>query len=81
MGGEYAPCLPRFTDVNPSLGRYCLPCTHTHARPCQVRFHPLDSDLFASGSLDHKVVVWRVSTGEKVFTHDFGASLGSRWVM
>ena len=40
----------------------------------QVRFHPLDSDLFASGSLDHRVVVWRISTGEKVFTHDFGES-------
>ena len=39
----------------------------------QVRFHPLDSDIFASGSLDHKVVLWRISTGEKVFTHDFGA--------
>ena len=38
----------------------------------QVRFHPLDSDLFASGSLDHRVVVWRISTGEKVFSHDFG---------
>lgn len=39
---------------------------------CQVRFHPLDSDILASGSLDHRVVVWRVSTGEKLYVHDFG---------
>ena len=44
-----------------------------HAPMLQVRFHPLDSDLFASGSLDHRVVVWRISTGEKIFMHDFGA--------
>jgi len=29
--------------------------------------------MFASGSLDHRVVIWRISSGEKVFTHDFGA--------
>lgn len=44
-----------------------------HVHITQVRFHPLDSDIFASGSLDHKVVVWRISTGEKVYSNDFGA--------
>jgi WD40 repeat protein len=43
----------------------------------QVRFHPLDSDIFASGSLDHKVVVWRISSGEKIFNHDFGKNQSS----
>ena len=57
---------------------HALPMSHSlmgvTSSHLQVRFHPLDSDLFASGSLDHRVVVWRISTGEKVYTHDFGES-------
>ena len=44
--------------------------------PCllQVRFHPTNSNLVASGSLDYQVRLWDVSTGQCINHHDFGAS-------
>ncbi|KAG1654124.1 hypothetical protein FOA52_010056 [Chlamydomonas sp. UWO 241] len=56
----------------------CIKVLEGHTRtPWVVRFHPLDSDTLASGSLDHRVVVWRISTGEKLFTHDFGKPIAT----
>ena len=40
----------------------------------QVRFHPTNSNLVASGSLDYQVRLWDVSTGQCINHHDFGAS-------
>lgn len=49
---------------------------HTRT-PWVVRFHPIDSDILASGSLDHRVVIWRISTSEKLYAHDFGKPIAS----
>ena len=40
----------------------------------QVRFHPTNSNLVASGSLDYQVRLWDVSSGQCINHHDFGAS-------
>lgn len=56
----------------------CIRVLEGHTRtPWVVRFHPIDSDILASGSLDRRVVVWRVSTGETLYTHDFGKPIAS----
>lgn len=43
-----------------------------HDAVLQVRFSPVDSDIMASGSLDFTAVVWQVSTGQLLYSHDFG---------
>jgi WD40 repeat protein len=51
----------------------CVKVLDGHSRtPWVVRFHPFDPTLLASGSLDHRVVVWRVTTGEQLYVHNFG---------
>lgn len=37
----------------------------------QVRFHPLYSDILASGSLDHEVRLWDAKTAECIGSRDF----------
>lgn len=37
----------------------------------QVRFHPLYSDILASGSLDHEVRLWDAQTSNCIGSRDF----------
>lgn len=37
----------------------------------QVRFHPLYSEILASGSLDHEVRLWDAKTAECIGSRDF----------
>lgn len=37
----------------------------------QVRFHPLCSEILASGSLDHEVRLWDANTSECIGSRDF----------
>ena len=39
--------------------------------PLQVRFHPKDREILASGSLDHEVHVWNANTSECIGYRDF----------
>nr|CAD1834321.1 unnamed protein product [Ananas comosus var. bracteatus] len=43
----------------------CLKVLSGHRRtPCVVRFHPLCSEILASGSLDHEVRLWDARTAD-----------------
>ena len=49
-----------------------------HGRtPWVVRFHPTNSDVLASGSLDNTVIVWDRASGGAVARWDFGKSIAS----
>ena len=49
-----------------------------HGRtPWVVRFHPTNSDVLASGSLDNTVIVWDRATGAMTARWDFGKSIAS----
>lgn len=41
----------------------------------QVRFHPLNPKVLASGSLDHEVRLWDASTAECIGSRDFCNSI------
>jgi activator-of-BECN1-regulated-autophagy protein 1 len=52
----------------------CVRSLEGHRRtPWVVRFHPTNASLLVSGSLDHEVRLWNVTTGECVGCHEFGA--------
>jgi len=56
----------------------CLRVLTGHRRtPWVVRFHPLSSQILASGSLDNEVRLWKASTAECIQTHDFGRPIAS----
>ncbi|WZZ13822.1 hypothetical protein YC2023_106911 [Brassica napus] len=56
----------------------CLRVLTGHYRtPWVVRFHPRDSEIVASGSLDQNVRVWNVTTSECIKSHDFGKPIAS----
>lgn len=38
----------------------------------QVRFNPANTNMLASGSLDHLVNIWQLNTGHRLQHHDFG---------
>eukprot|EP00241_Pyramimonas_parkeae_P004901 CAMPEP_0114254518 /NCGR_PEP_ID=MMETSP0058-20121206/17023_1 /TAXON_ID=36894 /ORGANISM="Pyramimonas parkeae, CCMP726" /LENGTH=355 /DNA_ID=CAMNT_0001368745 /DNA_START=261 /DNA_END=1325 /DNA_ORIENTATION=- len=49
-----------------------------HARtPWAVRFNPRDATILASGSLDHKVMLWNTVTRQCVTSLDFGRPIAS----
>lgn len=49
-----------------------------HSRtPWVVTFHSSDSDLLASGSLDHEVRIWRISSSACIRSWDFGRPIAS----
>lgn len=49
-----------------------------HGRtPWVVRFHPTNSDILASGSLDNTVIVWDRQSGAALARWDFGKSIAS----
>ena len=49
-----------------------------HGRtPWVVRFHPTNSDVLASGSLDNTVIVWDRASGAMTARWDFGKSIAS----
>eukprot|EP00798_Chlamydomonas_sp_ICE-L_P025993 gene25993-11683_t len=45
--------------------------------PWVVSIHPTDSDILASGSLDHTVCISRISTGQTIHVHDFDKPIAS----
>jgi len=45
--------------------------------PWVVRFHPSDSNVLASGSLDNTVIVWDAESGQMTARWDFGKSIAS----
>ncbi|CAN7091344.1 unnamed protein product [Brassica rapa subsp. narinosa] len=51
--------------------------TGHHRTPWVVRFHPRDSEIVASGSLDQNVRVWNVTTSECIKSHDFRKPIAS----
>ncbi|KAJ0252585.1 WD_REPEATS_REGION domain-containing protein [Hirschfeldia incana] len=56
----------------------CLKVLSGHHRtPWVVRFHPLDSEIVASGSLDQNVRLWNVTTSECIKSHDFDKPVAS----
>ena len=56
----------------------CVRTLSGHLRtPWAVKFHPRDSRVVASGSLDHEVRVWDVPTGECRAVHAFSRPISS----
>ncbi|KAF8091298.1 hypothetical protein N665_0448s0014 [Sinapis alba] len=56
----------------------CLKVLSGHHRtPWVVRFHPLHSEIVASGSLDQNVRLWNVTTSECIKSHDFDKPIAS----
>ncbi|GLU08263.1 hypothetical protein SLE2022_251860 [Rubroshorea leprosula] len=56
----------------------CLKVLSGHRRtPWVVRFHPLYSEILASGSLDHEVRLWNANTAECIGSHDFYRPIAS----
>lgn len=50
----------------------CLKVLSGHRRtPWVVRFHPLHSEILASGSLDHEVRLWDANAAACIQSHDF----------
>ncbi|KAF3665456.1 putative beta-amylase 1, chloroplastic-like [Capsicum annuum] len=56
----------------------CLKVLSGHRRtPWVVRFHPLYSEILASGSLDHEVRLWDAKTAECIGSRDFYRPIAS----
>ncbi|KAH0641394.1 hypothetical protein KY285_037980 [Solanum tuberosum] len=56
----------------------CLKVLSGHRRtPWVVRFHPLHSEILASGSLDHEVRLWDAKTAECIGSRDFYRPIAS----
>ncbi|ONK70843.1 uncharacterized protein A4U43_C04F2100 [Asparagus officinalis] len=56
----------------------CLKVLSGHRRtPWVVRFHPLHSEVLASGSLDHEVRLWNANTAACIGSHDFYRPIAS----
>ncbi|KAG2302338.1 hypothetical protein Bca52824_030989 [Brassica carinata] len=56
----------------------CLKVLSGHLRtPWVVRFHPLHSEIVASGSLDQNVRLWNVTTSECIKSHEFDKPIAS----
>ncbi|KAA8527836.1 hypothetical protein F0562_035295 [Nyssa sinensis] len=56
----------------------CLKVLSGHRRtPWVVRFHPLDPEILASGSLDHEVRLWDANTAECIGSRDFYRPIAS----
>lgn len=56
----------------------CLKVLGGHRRtPWVVRYHPLHSDILASGSLDHEVRLWDANTSDCIGYQDFGRPIAS----
>ncbi|KAK4769417.1 hypothetical protein SAY86_027567 [Trapa natans] len=56
----------------------CLKVLIGHRRtPWVVRFHPLYSEILASGSLDHEVRLWDANTTECIRSHGFYRPISS----
>ncbi|KAM7270272.1 hypothetical protein ACFE04_029486 [Oxalis oulophora] len=56
----------------------CLKVLSGHRRtPWVVRFHPLQPEILASGSLDHEVRLWNANTSECIGSHDFSRPIAS----
>ncbi|KAJ1279037.1 hypothetical protein BS78_04G124600 [Paspalum vaginatum] len=56
----------------------CLKVLSGHRRtPWVVRYHPLHSDILASGSLDHEVRLWDASTSDCIGSQDFHRPIAS----
>lgn len=56
----------------------CLKVLSGHRRtPWVVRFHPLHSEILASGSLDHEVRLWDANTATCIQSHEFYRPIAS----
>ncbi|ONK63894.1 uncharacterized protein A4U43_C07F20020 [Asparagus officinalis] len=56
----------------------CLKVLSGHRRtPWVVRFHPLYSEILASGSLDHEVRLWDANSAVCIGSHDFYRPIAS----
>ncbi|WOL19282.1 hypothetical protein Cni_G28080 [Canna indica] len=56
----------------------CVKVLSGHRRtPWVVRFHPLHSDILASGSLDHEVRLWNAQTSNCIGSRDFYRPIAS----
>ncbi|CAO2198055.1 unnamed protein product [Urochloa humidicola] len=56
----------------------CLKVLSGHRRtPWVVRYHPLYSDILASGSLDHEVRLWDANTSDCIGSEDFHRPIAS----
>ncbi|KAL6646796.1 hypothetical protein ACP70R_015490 [Stipagrostis hirtigluma subsp. patula] len=56
----------------------CLKVLSGHRRtPWVVRYHPLHSDILASGSLDHEVRLWDAKTSDCIGSQDFHRPIAS----
>ncbi|OAY55461.1 uncharacterized protein LOC110611224 isoform X2 [Manihot esculenta] len=56
----------------------CLKVLRGHRRtPWVVRFHPLCSEILASGSLDHEVRLWNANTADCIGSRDFYRPIAS----
>ncbi|AQK42976.1 Protein RAE1 [Zea mays] len=56
----------------------CLKVLTGHRRtPWVVRYHPLHSDILASGSLDHEVRLWDANTSDCIGSQDFHRPIAS----
>ncbi|GAB4851396.1 hypothetical protein Ancab_030799 [Ancistrocladus abbreviatus] len=56
----------------------CLKVLSGHRRtPWVVRFHPMCSEILASGSLDHEVRLWDATTAECIGSRDFYRPIAS----
>ncbi|XP_058094921.1 uncharacterized protein LOC131240614 isoform X2 [Magnolia sinica] len=56
----------------------CLKVLSGHRRtPWVVRFHPVHSEILASGSLDHEVRLWDANTAECIGSRDFYRPIAS----
>jgi len=56
----------------------CVRVLTGHRRtPWVVRFHPADSNVLVSGSLDHQVRVWNATSAECILCFDFGKPIAS----
>ncbi|KAL6877614.1 hypothetical protein ACP4OV_012829 [Aristida adscensionis] len=56
----------------------CLKVLSGHRRtPWVVRYHPLHSDILASGSLDHEVRLWDANSSDCIGSQDFHRPIAS----